>query len=383
MFWSITEYGVSNLLSNIAYSIQLINTAYPLPLDTTYRSSVTEAEPRFSYLISVNTQEEVMKTNGRNYGSPEQDPELTMDRVVSGPKLKDKDNSLNKGQFLIGKLRQYDSRAFPINIKSQEVNGTSNGLALYKPQLNNLGREIKKERGFGSLPSSTETNPRDQVKSISTTIEADSYSIRRIGSSQYAVSTRQNSTLLYKSRKTMVPFPSLLDNHYCEEEEGNYGSKFAEAYGASHINDTIPQKEKDPGSFTLPCYINNVCFDNAFVDLGASVNAMPLLTYLNLGLGELGHTKLTVELADRTVKYPKGIAENVLRGNQGDDLMAHHEEGRSLKSAIFVGTYSVVTVLCSFGKISVAYRDEEWAMLLLANRPRERNIDEVGGMHIF
>ncbi|GKC54525.1 putative reverse transcriptase domain-containing protein [Tanacetum coccineum] len=39
---------------------------------------------------------------------------------------------------------------------------------------------------------------------------------------------------------------------------------------------------------------------------------MPLSTYLNLGLGELAHTRLTVELADRTVKYPKGIAENVL-----------------------------------------------------------------------
>ncbi|GJT85340.1 hypothetical protein Tco_1067057 [Tanacetum coccineum] len=39
---------------------------------------------------------------------------------------------------------------------------------------------------------------------------------------------------------------------------------------------------------------------------------MPLSTYLNLGLGELAHTKLTVELADRTVKYPKGIAKNVL-----------------------------------------------------------------------
>ncbi|GJV13801.1 hypothetical protein Tco_1355342 [Tanacetum coccineum] len=44
----------------------------------------------------------------------------------------------------------------------------------------------------------------------------------------------------------------------------------------------------------------------------ASVSVMPLLTYLNLGLGELAHTKLTVELADRTVKYPKGIAKNVL-----------------------------------------------------------------------
>ncbi|GJX19828.1 putative reverse transcriptase domain-containing protein [Tanacetum coccineum] len=41
---------------------------------------------------------------------------------------------------------------------------------------------------------------------------------------------------------------------------------------------------------------------------------MPLSTYLNLGLGELAHTKLTVELADRTVKYPKGIAKNVLVG---------------------------------------------------------------------
>ncbi|GKA35774.1 putative reverse transcriptase domain-containing protein [Tanacetum coccineum] len=41
---------------------------------------------------------------------------------------------------------------------------------------------------------------------------------------------------------------------------------------------------------------------------------MPLSTYLNLGLGELAHTKLTVELADMIVKYPKGIAENVLVG---------------------------------------------------------------------
>ncbi|GJW75498.1 retrovirus-related pol polyprotein from transposon TNT 1-94 [Tanacetum coccineum] len=173
--------------------------------------------------------------------------------------------------------------------------------------------KVLQERGFGSLPSLTETNPRDQVKSISTTIEADSNSIRRIGSNQYTVSTGQNSTLLYKSRQTTVPFPSRLDNHYCDEE-GNYGPKFTEAYGASHINNAIPRKEKDPGSFTLPCFINDFCFDNALVDLGASVSVMTLSTYLNLGLGELAHTRLTVELADRTVKNPKGIAKNVLVG---------------------------------------------------------------------
>ncbi|GJW73199.1 putative reverse transcriptase domain-containing protein, partial [Tanacetum coccineum] len=104
---------------------------------------------------------------------------------------------------------------------------------------------------------------------ISTIVEADSYPIRHMGSSQYAVSTRQDRRLI---------------------------------------------KEKDLGSFTLPCFINNVCFDNALADLGASINIMPLSTYLNLGLGELAHTKLTIELADRTMKYPKGIAKNIIVG---------------------------------------------------------------------
>ncbi|GJZ66266.1 reverse transcriptase domain-containing protein [Tanacetum coccineum] len=81
--------------------------------------------------------------------------------------------------------------------------------------------KVLQERGFESLPSSTETNSRDQVNLISTTIESNSHPIR------------------------------------------------------------------------------------------PSVSVMPLLTYLNLGLGELAYTRLTVELADRTMKYPKGIAENI------------------------------------------------------------------------
>ncbi|GKC60491.1 hypothetical protein Tco_1088089, partial [Tanacetum coccineum] len=134
-------------------------------------------------------------------------------------------------------------------------NGTSRGrnvairnqgasIKTLKIQIGQMSKVLQ-ERGFGSLPCSTETNPRDQVKSISTTIEADSHSIRHIGSTQYAVSTGQNSTLLYKSRQMTVPFLSHLDNHYYEEEERNYRPEFTEAYGASHINNAIPQKEKD------------------------------------------------------------------------------------------------------------------------------------------
>ncbi|GJZ78659.1 putative reverse transcriptase domain-containing protein [Tanacetum coccineum] len=117
---------------------------------------------------------------------------------------------------------------------------------------------------------------------------------------------------MYETRQAMIPFLSHLNDYYCKEKKGSYGPQFLEAYSeASH---SIPRKEKDLGSFTLPCFINNVCFDNALVGLGASVSVMPLSTYLNLGLGELAHTKLPVELADTTVKYPKGIAENVLVG---------------------------------------------------------------------
>ncbi|GJZ11213.1 VIER F-box protein 2 [Tanacetum coccineum] len=119
---------------------------------------------------------------------------------------------------------------------------------------------------------------------------------------------------MYDARQTTILFPSCLNDYYCDGKKGSYGPQFSEAYsyGASHVDNSIPRKEKDPGSFTLPYYINNVCFDNALADLGASVSVMPLSTYLNLGLGKLAHTKLTVELADRLVKYPKGIAENVL-----------------------------------------------------------------------
>ncbi|GKA25819.1 putative reverse transcriptase domain-containing protein [Tanacetum coccineum] len=105
---------------------------------------------------------------------------------------------------------------------------------------------------------------------------------------------------MYETRQTMIRFLIHLNGYYCKEKKGSYGPQFSEAHSeASHINNSISRKEKDPGSFTLPCFINNIFFNNSIIDFG---------------LGELAHTKLIVELADRTVKYPKGIAKNVLVG---------------------------------------------------------------------
>ena len=52
--------------------------------------------------------------------------------------------------------------------------------------------------------------------------------------------------------------------------------------------------------------------ERALLDLGASVNLLPYLVYLQLGLGELKITSMTLQLADRSVKRPRGIIEDVL-----------------------------------------------------------------------
>ncbi|CAH9071147.1 unnamed protein product [Cuscuta europaea] len=75
---------------------------------------------------------------------------------------------------------------------------------------------------------------------------------------------------------------------------------------------SIPEKLKDPGSFTIPCSIDNFNFINALADLGASINLMPSSIVENLGLGEMKPTRMCLQLADRSVKYPKGIVEDVL-----------------------------------------------------------------------
>ncbi|KAH9803331.1 hypothetical protein KPL71_001722 [Citrus sinensis] len=74
----------------------------------------------------------------------------------------------------------------------------------------------------------------------------------------------------------------------------------------------MPPKFKDPGSPTISCVIGNQCFDKALLDLGASVNLLPYSVYMQLGLGELKPTSIVLQLADRSMKIPRGIIEDVL-----------------------------------------------------------------------
>ncbi|CAL1412987.1 unnamed protein product [Linum trigynum] len=79
------------------------------------------------------------------------------------------------------------------------------------------------------------------------------------------------------------------------------------------IQNKLPEKRDDPGSFTIPCVIGGTEFDKSLCDLGVGINLMPYSVYKKLGLGDvLKPTRITLQLVDRSVKIPKGVVENVL-----------------------------------------------------------------------
>jgi hypothetical protein len=90
-------------------------------------------------------------------------------------------------------------------------------------------------------------------------------------------------------------------------------------YNIQHLSEVsvvllrkLSPKLKDPGSFTISCRIGDKLFDRALLDLGAGINLLPYEVYQKLSLGKLQPTSITLQLADRSIKRPRGILENVL-----------------------------------------------------------------------
>ncbi|GJW03473.1 reverse transcriptase domain-containing protein [Tanacetum coccineum] len=77
------------------------------------------------------------------------------------------------------------------------------------------------------------------------------------------------------------------------------------------ILNKLPKKLGDPGRFLIPCEFSGINTCNALADLGASINLMPYSVWKNLSLPELTPTCMTLELADRSISEPIGIAEDV------------------------------------------------------------------------
>ena len=80
----------------------------------------------------------------------------------------------------------------------------------------------------------------------------------------------------------------------------------------SLIRNNLPPKYKDSESPTISIVVGNSKLRHALVDLGAGVIFLPYSVYVELGLGELEPTNITLQLADQSVKIPRGIVKNAL-----------------------------------------------------------------------
>ncbi|GKD62483.1 reverse transcriptase domain-containing protein [Tanacetum coccineum] len=74
----------------------------------------------------------------------------------------------------------------------------------------------------------------------------------------------------------------------------------------------LPEKLGDTGKFLIPCDFLKLVECLSLADLGASINLMPLSVWKKISLPELTHTRMTIELANRLVTYPVGVAEDVI-----------------------------------------------------------------------
>ncbi|GJT10139.1 reverse transcriptase domain-containing protein [Tanacetum coccineum] len=88
------------------------------------------------------------------------------------------------------------------------------------------------------------------------------------------------------------------------------------------ILNKVPEKLEDPKKFLIPCALQELDKTNALADFGASINLLPHSIYKQLGLGDLKPTRMTLELANRSVTHPMGIAEDVVIRVDGFTFLA-------------------------------------------------------------
>ncbi|XP_006598635.1 uncharacterized protein [Glycine max] len=78
------------------------------------------------------------------------------------------------------------------------------------------------------------------------------------------------------------------------------------------IQRILPAKYKDPRSVTIPCSIGAVSVGKTLINLGARMNLMPLSMCRRIGELEILQTRMTLQLADRSITRPCGVVEDVL-----------------------------------------------------------------------
>nr|GEY37522.1 hypothetical protein [Tanacetum cinerariifolium] len=229
----------------------------------------------------------------------------------------------------------------------------------FQNQMMNFMQNLynNKPSSLSSLPSNTILNPKGEAKAI-TTRSGMSYKEPPIpppGVEEQEPTEIEKPSIVIPKAKVNLPYPSRLAKEKIREKDNTLAAKFMEIFRILHfelsfadalvhmpkfapmfkkllnnknklieltktpLNENcyavvlkkLPEKLGDPGRFLIPCDFSE--FDNclALADLGASINLMSLSIWRKVKLPTLNYTKMVLEVADRTISKPTGVAENI------------------------------------------------------------------------
>ena len=312
--------------------------------------------------------------NNQEYGWRNNQNNMQSNRTSETPSEKKLDLEQALAQMLTSHSAFMNETKANMQQQATQLNNQAAQLRSLEAQMGQM-ENLLTERQPGSLPSNSEVNPRrdgnEHVKAVtlrsgkdletkekpSVTEEVEAEKVIQPSQSddtnKEQLKEKQSEENTTEAKASMpVPYPQRLKRHKLDKQF----TKFMDVFKNLHINipfadalekmpsyvkfmkdilsqkrrladfETVnlteecsailqrklPQKLKDPGNFTIPCTIGNAIFERALCDLGASINLMPLSIFKRLGLGEARPTTVTLQLADRSLKHPRGIIEDVL-----------------------------------------------------------------------
>ncbi|GJZ01227.1 reverse transcriptase domain-containing protein [Tanacetum coccineum] len=240
------------------------------------------------------------------------------------------------------------------------IDTRTNKIENQNNQIMNMLTSMQKKNPSSSrsLPSNTVANPRGDVKAITTRsgVSYDGLTISPTPSPlPNEVERETEATNDKPNPKPSIPYPSRLNDQKLREKTNNKMLKFLQIFQKLHFDISfadallhmpkfastfksllsnkeklfelantplnknysavllkqLPEKLGDPDKFLFPCDFPKLDECLALADLDASINLMPLFVWKKLSLPELTPNRMTLELADRSVAHPKGVAEDV------------------------------------------------------------------------
>nr|GEV23240.1 zinc finger, CCHC-type [Tanacetum cinerariifolium] len=150
----------------------------------------------------------------------------------------------------------------------------------------------------GALPSNTIPNPQEKVKVITT----------RSGMTLAGPSVPLPPPS-FSSKKVKRDPETTMDQVHISSSEST--ARVPSLNCSAVLLKKLPEKLGDPEKFLIPCDFSELKGCMALADLGVSINLMPPSVWKKLMLPELIPTRMTLELANRSVAYLAGIAEDV------------------------------------------------------------------------